>query len=100
MPDHVHAIITPNGNTLSDIVHAFKLMVAGRHRSAHRTQRGRFWQHRFWDHIIRDQADLNRHIDYIHYNAVKHGLARDPREYAASSFQRYATGGIIRTVGG
>ena len=31
------------------------------------------WQRRFWEHYIRDQEDLNRHIDYIHYNPVKHG---------------------------
>jgi putative transposase len=34
---------------------------------------GRMWQNRFWDHIIGDQEDLNRHIDYVHFNPVKHG---------------------------
>jgi putative transposase len=37
------------------------------------------WQHRYWEHQIRDEADFARHVDYIHYNPVKHGLARSPR---------------------
>ena len=32
------------------------------------------WQRRFWEHNIRDEADLERHLDYIHYNRVKHGV--------------------------
>ena len=51
------------------------------------------WQRRFWDHIIRDQDDLQLHLDYINYNPVKHGLAKSPGDYAYSSFQVYVEKG-------
>lgn len=44
------------------------------------------WQRRFWEHAIRDEEDWRRHVDYIHYNPVKHGLASSPGEWAWSSF--------------
>ncbi|MBI3223100.1 MAG: transposase [Nitrosomonadales bacterium] len=44
------------------------------------------WQRRFWEHAIRDEEDWRRHMDYIHYNPVKHGLASRPGEWAWSSF--------------
>ena len=44
------------------------------------------WQRRFWEHAIRDEEDWRRHVDYIHYNPVKHGLASRPGEWAWSSF--------------
>lgn len=49
------------------------------------------WQRRFWEHLIRDQDDLNRHLDYIHYNPVKHGLATCPHAWPASSFDKWVT---------
>jgi putative transposase len=52
------------------------------------------WQRRFWEHLIRNQKDLNRHIEYIHYNPVKHGLTKAPGDWAYSSFQRYVDEGI------
>ena len=52
------------------------------------------WQRRFWEHLIRDQQDLNRHIEYIHFNPVKHGLASAPANWAYSSFKRYVDKGI------
>ena len=48
------------------------------------------WQRRFWEHTIRDEADLNRHLDYIHYNPVKHGLVSRPVDWTWSSFHRFA----------
>ena len=50
---------------------------------------GRVWQNRFWDHIIRDQDDMNRHLDYIHFNPVKHGIVDDPFEYEYSSLNDF-----------
>ena len=47
------------------------------------------WQRRFWEHSIRDEEDLNRHIDYIHYNPVKHGLVEQVVDWEWSSFHRY-----------
>ncbi len=46
------------------------------------------WQQRFWEHRIRDEADIERHLDYIHYNPVKHGVAACPHAWAWSSFDR------------
>lgn len=45
------------------------------------------WQSRFWDHIIRDEDDLRRHVDYTHFNPVKHGLVARPEDYAHSSYR-------------
>ncbi len=46
------------------------------------------WQRRFWEHHIRDENDWRRHIDYIHFNPVKHGLVNSPQEWEYSSYQR------------
>ena len=53
------------------------------------------WQRRFWEHFIRNEADLTRHIEYIHYNPVKHGLARTPADWQYSSFVKYVREGIF-----
>lgn len=37
-----------------------------------KSERG-IWQRRYWEHLIRDDDDLRRHIDYIHFNPVQHG---------------------------
>ncbi len=47
------------------------------------------WQQRFWEHTIRDDRDFAAHVDYIHYNPVKHGLAKAPKDWPHSTFQRY-----------
>jgi putative transposase len=46
------------------------------------------WQKRFWEHQVRDESDLNRCFDYIHFNPVRHGLARCPHAWEWSSFHR------------
>ena len=51
------------------------------------------WQRRFWEHAIRDQEDWRRHVDYIHYNPVKHGLVDHPGEWRWSSFDRAVSRG-------
>jgi len=47
------------------------------------------WQPRFYDHLIRDEDDFRRHLDYIHYNPVKHEYVATPREWSHSSFKRF-----------
>jgi putative transposase len=47
------------------------------------------WQRRYWEHFIRDEDDLERHIDYIHYNPVKHGWVKRVRDWEDSSFHEY-----------
>jgi len=54
---------------------------------AERRERG-IWQRRFWEHTIRDEEDFIRHVNYIHYNPVKHGLTRCPHEWPPSSLRR------------
>ena len=52
------------------------------------------WQKRFWEHLIRDDDDLERHVEYIHYNPVKHGHATCPHAWEATSFHRHVRDGI------
>lgn len=52
------------------------------------------WQRRFWEHLIRSEQDFIRHVEYIHYNPVKHGLVRVPRDWEYSSFHRYVREGM------
>jgi len=51
------------------------------------------WQRRFWEHVLQDDQDLARHVEYIHYNPVKHGLVRSVKDWPWSSFHRYAKQG-------
>ncbi|WP_459873021.1 REP-associated tyrosine transposase, partial [Endothiovibrio diazotrophicus] len=46
------------------------------------------WQRRYWEHRIRDERDWRNHMDYIHWNPVKHGLVRCVRDWPYSSFHR------------
>jgi len=54
-----------------------------------RTREAAFWQRRFWEHLIRDESDYANHVNYIHYNPVKHGYAQWPGEWPWSSFHRF-----------
>ncbi len=47
------------------------------------------WQRRFWEHLIRDENDYKQHIEYMHYNPVKHGLVTAPKDFEYSSFHKY-----------
>jgi putative transposase len=51
------------------------------------------WQRRFWEHTIRNELDLETHLNYIHFNPVKHGLVSKPAEWEWSSFSRYVQEG-------
>ncbi len=53
-----------------------------------------FWQPRFWDHVIRDEVDLERHFDYIHWNPVKHGFVQNPEDWQESSYRHWAKQGV------
>jgi putative transposase len=52
------------------------------------------WQRRFWEHSIRDESDFTRHLDYLHYNPVKHGLVQQVKEWPFSTFHRYVNAGM------
>ena len=55
------------------------------------------WQRRFWEHLIRDENDLARHVDYVHYNPVKHGYVTGVAQWPHSTFHRYVREGMYRT---
>jgi len=83
LPDHFHAVLAIGHESISDVLHEFKMTYSRRYRLRHGP--GRVWQNRFWEHVVRDQDDMNRHVDYIHYNPVHHGLVTDPFTYGESS---------------
>ena len=105
MPDHLHCIWTlPPGD--ADFATRWRLIktwftkhcdpglreVPDPARVAKRQQA--VWQHRYWEHQLRDEADFAHHVDYIHYNPVKHGLALSPLDWPHSSFRRQVEAGI------
>ena len=53
------------------------------------------WQRRFWEHLIRNDQDYEKHLDYIHYNPVKHGYVNSPAQWPYSSIHRYINLGIL-----
>jgi putative transposase len=55
------------------------------------------WQHRFWEHQIRDDMDFIKHVEYVHYNPVKHGLVKSPNAWPHSTFHRYIKSGIYHS---
>jgi putative transposase len=57
--------------------------------SREKRREGYTWQRRYWAHLIVDEADYERHIDYLHFNPVKHGLVENVEEWEWSSFNRY-----------
>ena len=61
-----------------------------RFSDARRRERRRgVWQPRFWEHTLEDEDDFERHFDYVHYNPVKHGHVRCPRDWPSSTFHRW-----------
>ena len=54
------------------------------------------WQRRFWEHQIRDENDLQKHVDYIHYSPIKHGLVQQLTDYPWSTYHRYLKNGWYR----
>jgi putative transposase len=97
LPDHIHAVWTlPPGDTdfslrwrLIKISFAQAIPKTER-RSEVRRQRGErgIWQRRFWEHLIRDEEDFCRHVEYCYINPVKHGLVSRVCDWPHSSFHR------------
>jgi putative transposase len=52
------------------------------------------WQRRFWDHLIRDDLDFQRHLDYLHWNPVKHGYVKKVIDWPYSTFHRFVNRGL------
>ncbi len=103
LPDHLHAVWTlPEDD--SDFALRWRLIKTifshdlpfDEPISASRAGRGArgLWQRRYWEHTLRDEGDLARHIDYIHFNPVKHGHVTCVRDWPYSSFHRMVKLGI------
>jgi putative transposase len=102
--EHLHCIWTlPNGDANFSmrwrlIKSEFSRRCGERYKRKLGTSRLRkgeqaVWQRRFWEHQIRDERDFAQHVDYIHFNPVRHGLVAAPTDWEYSSFHRYVRDG-------
>lgn len=109
LPDHLHTIwqLPPDDSDFSTrwsiIKRRFTQMWLAEHPPRARVTKAMenkreqgVWQKRFWEHLIEDPKDLANHMDYIHYNPIKHGWARCPHRWAHSSFGRWVDAGAYR----
>ena len=92
MPDHYHVVLTLRSEpSISGVVRkAHSLFAAHCRRSA--GLRGRVWQQRFYDHLIRDDEDWRTKLAYLHENPVRAGLVTSPSDYPWSSAAFWETG--------
>jgi putative transposase len=106
LPDHLHAIWNlPEGDSdfslrwslikqhVTRACRGLSFAVDQSNASRLRRREGTLWQRRFWEHQVRDEADLLRHVEYIHYNPVKHGHVLRVRDWPYSTFHRYVREG-------
>jgi putative transposase len=106
LPDHLHTIWTLPENDAeygkrwgmikSRVSRECRDLVGGdasRSQSREKRREIDFWQRRFWEHQIRDADDFERHVNYIHYNPVKHELAKRAADWPYSTFHRYIRSG-------
>jgi len=63
-----------------------------------RTGEAAIWQRRFWEHQIRNEDDLQRHIDYIHYNPIKHGLVEKIEDWPWSTYHKFVQSGFYEDM--
>lgn len=104
LPDHLYAIWEPPPGDAGYSMrwsHLKSIFTRGLPAAQERSlskwvkrERG-IWQRRFWKHRIRDEADLRRHIDDIHYNPVRHGLVSRLVDWPCSSFHQYVRHGLL-----
>ena len=104
LPDHLHSLLTlPQDD--SDYSTRWSLIKAGFSRQLPKIEkinksrkikgeRG-IWQRRYWEHLIRDDRDFENHIDYIHYNPVKHQYVDAAVEWPYSTIHDYISQGIL-----
>ena len=96
LPDHFHFLIQPSGESnFSQIMHSIKLSFTNTYKRQINVKTPfTFWQKRFWDHVIRNENDLENHIHYIHFNPMKHGYVIDPSQWQYSSFHEWQKRGL------
>jgi putative transposase len=88
LPEHFHLLLNIQEQSISTIIQSIKLSFSKKCNQRKSTYK-HGWQKSFWDHIIRNDSDLQRHLHYIHYNPVKHCLVRTPFSYKHSSIFDY-----------
>ncbi|HEV2917546.1 MAG TPA: transposase [Candidatus Babeliales bacterium] len=97
LPDHLHCLwkLPENDKDFSTRWRLIKRYFSMEMKTSvnHRNEK-EVWQRRFWEHIIRNENDWQKHMDYIHYNPVKHGLVKSPRDWTDSSFNYWVEKGI------
>ena len=108
LPEHLHAVWNlPEEDTnysvrwqLLKSLFTRKLVING--VSLTKSIKGEYdlWQRRYWEHTIRDDRDMQRHIEYIHYNPVKHGLVKQVKDWPYSSFHQYVERGLVESAWG
>ena len=107
LPDHLHAIWNlPSGDSdysvrwrrIKEEFTRSYLNRGGQEAPRSQSRRNRdergIWQRRFWEHLLVDEEDFIAHMDYIHYNPVKHGVADSPWAWPYSSFRRWVQRGV------
>jgi len=103
LPEHLHCVLTlPSGD--SDFSLRWRLIKTGFSKALPKTERlssvrkaageRGIWQRRFWDHLIRDDIDYARHVDYVHVNPLKHGHVKRVQDWPYSTFHHYVERGI------
>jgi putative transposase len=103
LPDHLHTILTLPADD-AHFQHRWSLikrrftgavLQAGGQVARRPNGECALWQRRYWEHTIRDERDFANHVDYIHYNPMKHGLVTRVRDWPHSSFHRYVRDGLL-----
>ncbi|MEN3110013.1 transposase [Uliginosibacterium paludis] len=102
LPDHLHCILElPEGDAdfatrWMRIKQEFSFAIPKTEwRSATRRKRQEraIWQRRYWEHLIRDEKDFQAHMDYVHFNPVKHGHVARVIDWPHSSFHHHLAAG-------
>jgi putative transposase len=107
LPDHVHTVWTlPEGDAnfsvrwqtikrmvshqCKDLLHKPEYMTSSKIKHGENT----LWQRRYWEHQIRSDKDFENHVDYIHYNPVKHRLVERVEDWPYSTFHKHVKRGV------
>src|SRR5271166_534804 len=89
MPEHVHLLVSePERAPLASGLQALKQSVARRLIGG----RKHFWQARYYDFNVYSRRKRLEKLSYMHWNPVVRGLAKEPQDWAWSSFRHYLTG--------
>jgi len=100
LPDHFHWLLrlSEGDDDFSKILKSVKGNFTANYKKAnHIIDPVSLWQKRFWDHVIRDEQDLKNHMDYIHWNPVKHGCVDAPEKWIHSSYPQWLEFGIYES---